>query len=364
MLVIHASVADDQSLKGHWWLPQNPDDTVAGTLHWGSGVSLKLEVLGALARIEPGDEVPVVCGSTVDGPVTLTSCTLGSHTISRVEEQSFYPTFAIVGEWVASPCDLRFGVLELSYTHLERWVQTSGLEMKTRPTRVECHCPDPLVLSLDPDVRLVFAYHWGGPRRNVRFEERPLLHARAKDCLTLEAWLAQFVRPVQDLLALCTGHVSVPVGLVAKQVFGHPSRVTLRIIFNPHVAPETEFKHSRLLLTAERMSERGGSIQKWLDAYRDIRIPVSQLVSPLYHPDTPLEQKFLTLAQAAEAYHRRRYTNRVLPKAQHRQRVTAIVEKAPEEYRGWLEDLLKYSNEPRLVDRLADLVGQTGVAPL
>jgi ApeA N-terminal domain 1 len=72
-----------------------------------------------------------------------------------------------------------------------------------------------------------------------------------------------------------------------------------------------------------------------------------------------LEQRFLNMVQAAESYHRRRRSNEVLPKSEHRERVQRIVSTAPEGDRSWLKEQLTYSNEPRLRDWLADLVALT-----
>jgi hypothetical protein len=44
----HASVSETR-WKGNWWLPEDPDDTKPGTLHYGDDGRLRLELIGGFS---------------------------------------------------------------------------------------------------------------------------------------------------------------------------------------------------------------------------------------------------------------------------------------------------------------------------
>ncbi len=79
-----------------------------------------------------------------------------------------------------------------------------------------------------------------------------------------------------------------------------------------------------------------------------------------------VDSRFLNLVQALESYHRRRMKNEVLPRIDHRKRVRTILRNVEPDHRPWLKEHLQYSNEPRLRNRLLDLLGRARdvMAPL
>jgi hypothetical protein len=68
-----------------------------------------------------------------------------------------------------------------------------------------------------------------------------------------------------------------------------------------------------------------------------------------------IEQQLLSLVGAIEAYHRRTMDNFELPKEQHNKRLEEILRSVPEEYKGWLNEKLAYSNEKSLQKRLKEV---------
>ncbi len=59
--------------------------------------------------------------------------------------------------------------------------------------------------------------------------------------------------------------------------------------------------------------------------------------------------------QAIEAYHRMRYRNYETEPAEHARRINVILSSIPEQYREWMRDGLRYSNEPSHGQRLKEL---------
>ena len=67
-----------------------------------------------------------------------------------------------------------------------------------------------------------------------------------------------------------------------------------------------------------------------------------------------MEHRFLSIVQALEGYHRRRFPGQDLTTEQHRARLDAIIGAAPAEHRKWLSEKLAYSNEVSQRKRLRE----------
>jgi hypothetical protein len=116
---------------------------------------------------------------------------------------------------------------------------------------------------------------------------------------------------------------------------------------------------TNVLFTLKDINSFDATIGKWLSVSEELLTMSNLFFGSQYNPAKYTETRFLTSAQAAEIYHRLRYKNNVLPKAEHQRQVKTILEIAPQEYRGWLKTALAFSNEPRLLQRLKDLLDLT-----
>jgi hypothetical protein len=65
-----------------------------------------------------------------------------------------------------------------------------------------------------------------------------------------------------------------------------------------------------------------------------------------------LSHRFLSLAHAVEAYHRRAIGGSELPEDQHEKRLEGILGGCPHEHADWLREKLRYTNELSLRARL------------
>ena len=92
---------------------------------------------------------------------------------------------------------------------------------------------------------------------------------------------------------------------------------------------------------------------------QDVLRPVFRLYfGTLYHPDLFLDQRFIGYVQADGAFSDPRQHREAteLPNNEARRRITAIVNAVPAQYREWLKNKLRWSNELVLRRRLTDVV--------
>ncbi len=102
------------------------------------------------------------------------------------------------------------------------------------------------------------------------------------------------------------------------------------------------------------------SVGRWLDVSTRFGPVIGALLSHRYAPSMYGENRLQNAVFAAETFDRLCFSNRIRSRAEFRKRVAAVVAPAPAPLRSWLEEQLRYSNEPRLRDRLTRLATYAG----
>lgn len=114
----------------------------------------------------------------------------------------------------------------------------------------------------------------------------------------------------------------------------------------------------RMLFRLEDCSDEAERrpVTRWL-ASRELLGPVYDLyLLGLYAPRTHIEFVYLSLTEGLEALHSRKFPHHELPKQAHADRMAAILESAPEQWRKWLSERLAHSNKASFRGGLKQLV--------
>ncbi|MGE5579235.1 MAG: HEPN domain-containing protein [Bacillota bacterium] len=95
--------------------------------------------------------------------------------------------------------------------------------------------------------------------------------------------------------------------------------------------------------------------ENWLINYEQYQPVYDLYFGTLYQSGMYITQEFLSLVQALEIYHRRFVSNEVVPNEEHVARLEKVLCAVPRNLRKWVMGCLKYSNEPRLAQRLSQV---------
>jgi hypothetical protein len=381
--------------RGLWWLPEEPDQPVAGVLTF-SQEDVGLELFGQLPRTGPEPDpgtreirVPAgplsrerILGLSTDGKsFTLESChATGWNLVSSgLVTERFAPSIILRGAHYAPGEAILFDELSVRYTQLDAWVATtgitwSGLADEERPTGFDIafRPPDPVKVQLS-DAALEVDFSWtfntGEPLRpEVTLRQRAAFVVRVDKPIPLERSL-ELSRELRNFVALGVGRPVTPVaisGFVLPPSDAEPDPFTdlpprkLRIdlFYRLGQVPEVKDVHPwQMLFTLADARERFAQLlENWLGKQNLLRPVVDLYFGAIYNREAFLEQQFLSLMQAIETFHRRTSLETDLPPDDHERRVTEILATTPEEHRDWLAGRLTYSNELTLRKRLRDIL--------
>lgn len=350
---------EEFDLKGKWWIPTDPGNTIAGKMNFVPSKGVVLNLGGRLKETETCDmPFKIVLGETEDGrAVTL----IGSNGVwlersyqTKDDGEPDEPTCTalsanvlLIGKHYQSPEEIRFKGFSIDFSYLSEWARCIGPECSSRsrdePFVLECEIGllGKLFIESDKNSSCKLTMDLNGE-------------------IGLDRGI-EMVRQLRNLMALLMHRPTHEI-----RVWGIGGRGTDDIgpiapveIFYPSFARDRDAKpldlEDMLLPLGSIGGELGNIIAKWFAINEDsaqildLYFAASQSAE-LYH-----ETRFLLYMQAMEAYHRLRFRNFEVDPEEHVKRLAIILSSIPEQYREWMQDGLEYSNEPSTGQRLKEI---------
>ncbi len=366
---------------GLWWTPSS-DQKLGGTLTFSSSEGICLSVFGSFegrGESARAGSYPVILGVTSDGNLmTLCNCLQSrSHeTSSGFKSEDYVAEVAYIGAHFSEPSQIRFHSADLQYSELSEWVGLSGFKTEhafeeegLRQHGVKYTAPKEVTITTKKGTLSIrFTFQSSGDRlREVKLGQTVWISIDAQEELSVDDWHAQFITPLQNFLTLATDK---PNSIVDAFVYSKLKTLTMtddEVIERPiHVIYRTAYRGAEhgqrlfpgdMLFTFNDIANRFPAIiDRWLEISTELDSICNLFFSVQHAPNMYMEQKFLSIVQAVESYHRRRIRNHELSEEEHRARLTSITSATPAKHREWLNRRLLYSNEPSLRERLKELI--------
>jgi hypothetical protein len=370
--------------RGQWWLPEHPQHKVAGVLTFSQS-DVALELIGSLPREQSAADpesgevvIPIgpqsrerILGLSTDGKsFTLEQCHSTAYNLAfpGIVTERFVPALILEGALYAPGESVVFDEVSVRYTHLDAWVATTvftskrvtesdkvtGIDVSYRmPPSVEVALPD-------ATVKVAFAWRTSHKETEVSVTQHAAFRLEFQEPTSLEAAFV-FVNQLGTFVALGVGRPVAPLALsgfilpsadVELDSESAPRKHEINVFYRlMHVPPDRQ--PAQMLFTLADARDRFGELlQNWFAKQERLRPVFDLYFGAIYNPHAYLEQRFLSLMQAIETYHRRTSAETDLPPEEHAHRLDEILEATPEQYREWLKTKLKYSNELVLRKRL------------
>lgn len=365
-----------------WWQPQNPTDRLVGHVEEDDGGRIHLALVGAFSGIPGMPTLPLLHGSTSDGKL-LTLVGLIATEL-KVPLLKGFPRSRFVAQELYVGANLTpgeaFDELVIEPTYLPEWAGVSGLSTKIGRHK-GARTPSADVLYRWPKTRraktetgtriLLETAHETRQRRSARaITEQFVLRVRPDKEAPPNELVGSYGRALLDLVSLATQRPNT-----YSSVTLHSSRYSRRLRPRKIHYEDVEFRANwwssdavqeptesavgvqELLFTlADEVPPFEHIVPRWLELHKDLRDAVVPYFALIYAPPKFMDSRIIVLTQALEAYHRLRYPQTVIPKAEFRAVRKHLRARIPYRYRTFLGDRLGYLNEPTQRGRLAQLV--------
>lgn len=382
--------------KGVWWLPDNPEKQISGTLRFVPGEGAVLDLVGSfngsfveikstncIKKVWTGKpfEPEIILGTSSNGnSITLHRCveTKRLDSSSGFSTSSFYANIVFIGWHFTKPEELKFKSFFVNYPYFEEW---SGIgvfsyrresEEKSKQYEVKYEVPEPVKAKID-NFKISFDHNLnvsGDWIREVNLKHTTFIKIEPEDELHFEEYQS-ILYHLQNFLSLATARTIYPLSIKAtteqykrvstfsKGTVHHPP---IEIFYNVigKVDLSKKLNHYDMLFTFEDISGQFETyLQNWFDKAELLKPVYDLFFGTLYKPSMYLEVQFLSLIQAVESYHRRRFGGEYLSGGDYKEVCDTLVNAIPDSVEGGFKDILKsriqYGNDFSLRTRLKGL---------
>jgi len=368
---------------GMWWVPGHDDDVFSGELRYHPTSGLSLTIVRQVIpprELRPDNALSsyeVLCGRVVDCPrgdvVSLTGCTAIRAVrglFSGLGTEEFSVDRAYFGVDFATSDDFRFDRADVYIDQLTNWIAYSTLSRGIDydgevPTDNTLHFDQNLKIESDADdCRITVEFLKQLPlgfARTVTISETPFFSIMYTEPQPIDYILRTAVFPLQNLSTLASNHISelTAVELSRPGATGKKERVRLLFRQVPERSEPVKYLYAEQMLFTTRDMPFARMVVHWLRFARALPDICDLYFSVVYARGLLRDAAFFMLMQVAEAYHRDRYPGTEIPQDEYdKTKKKSIVASAPEQYRSWLGEKLRYSNELTLRKRLRTLLAE------
>jgi hypothetical protein len=386
--------------KGVWWLPDNPEKPISGTLMFVPGEGAVLNLMGSFngsfeeikstnsegsitKRVWTGKlfEPEIMLGTSSCGKkITLHKCfeTNERYSSSGFPTSSFYANIVFIGWHFTKPEELKFKSFFVNYPYFEEWSKIRVFshclesEEKSKQYEVKYEVPEPVEAKID-NFKISFDHNLnisGDRLREVNLKHTTFVKIEPEDELHFEEYQS-ILYHLQNFLSLATTRAIYPLSIKATtEQYKHVSTFSKGKVHHPpieifynvigEVDLSEKLNHYDMLFTFEDISGQFETyLQNWFDKAELLKPVYDLFFGTLYKPSMYLEVQFLSLIQAVESYHRRRFGGKYLSDEDYKEVCDTLVNAIPDSVEGGFKDSLesriRYGNEFSLRTRLRRL---------
>jgi len=368
--------------KGYFWLPEEPDNSKAGTLKYVPLEGLSLELMGSFQSINDcilGQMLrpSIILGQSTDGKKITLYDTFGTgHQVvfSGQAVSSFVANYAFVGKHFSQAEQISFCSVWSNFSYLEEWLSLNPFEVAESQEGSECSAkykyPDKCEVDVPSlDCSIVIGSRFQARQdvlRSVNLEHKAFIGITPKKHKSLK-WFQRVLSDLQNFLTLTIGRPVQPkilTGFGEKReipaVRTVPGEIEIYYIL-PRVEMVDRIHPCRMIIRFPELKGRFGEyLNYWFEKAELLRPVYDLYFGTFYNQSMYISSRFLSLAQALEVFHRRaiggRYMSDEAFGIAYNTLVRAIPNSSSEDFRKSLKNRLRFANEFSLRRKLRDLV--------
>lgn len=371
----------EQYIKaGYFWLPDEHDKKIPGTLTISDGGEIELEVVGlfdeSIDALNGEDDLSRIIGHVEkEGLVTLENCFYKKKNIAfgSIAKSLIHVNKAFCAVAYDKDENVTFNTMSFSVEGLDEWIGISGITVSYgsdyRTATIAYDPQDEMVFSLTNGFKLHICFGYTLPgfpsTTEAKITQRAYFKLSSEEARKFEEFVGVLHEITYFMCFAVDATVTIrDVSATSNEIIRELSDdkkmpVSIKVYY-----PSLPFSENAPKIDTHRMLFRFGNIRQnaesifnsWLAAYQIIRPALGLYFSAASGAHKYLDGKFLALAQALETYHRRTSSETLMESEEFRSLVAKSLWSCPKEHRKWLKSRIYHGNEINLGQRIKRII--------
>jgi tetratricopeptide (TPR) repeat protein len=374
---------EEFEITGYWWLPENPDYKIAGTVFYSKG-KIHLELVGSFETIltinDPTD-LDILLGFSNKGQLlTLHKCYLQNFNFpsNGFSTSTYRILYLFIGTHFQNSLNIKFTSISSSVFYLDEWLGKSGFQpinfdeiINSKIITVKHTVPQNITLTLDDNSKIIFDFtvNYDVIPKNFQkmsIEQNAVVIMKFETEKDISA-CHSFFYFLRSFLSLAVLEPVFPLYLKGKINKNEKNNGVQKnqdevLIYYGY----SDIPDNPKTITQDRMLFSFNDVSDNLEFYLKNWFKKVEILEPVYNLYFGLiysarintNQEFLWLIHGLESYHRLMIGGTEIGISESKKRINEILNLSPESYKNWLSEKLQFSNELTLKSRLTALVEQ------
>ncbi|WP_366183524.1 HEPN domain-containing protein [Flavobacterium ovatum] len=376
-------------IQGLWFLPENKEKRVPGTLRFDPVEGATLELIGSfddfgILHRKHQSEAFIILGLSINSEyITLYNCfnvarrgqTYRKGNESGPAFEKYIVNFILKGHHFETEESLQFNEIKSSMQNFDEWLNITGFKhsenidnLSEKSIRVDYKLPENIAFELHDKFTGKFVFSSTSPTYSSLKLESITQHVE------IEIGSSENI-PLEDIRKLLARFQNFLIMGIYRSVF--PTSITLynSNIKNDYGQSGKYRKPIEFFQTTSKRKTRNElhpwemlfnykkienlfpiAIKNWFEKYEKLKPAFSLLFEQFYNESKFSENTFLNLAQALETLHARLYNHTKIPKKDYTEMKTEILNSTPAKYHPWLNEQFNFGNHLNLHQRLNELI--------
>lgn len=377
--------------KGHWWLPEYPEDKVIGTLKFSPETGIELDLMGDFEDRTPWEidengnkhktyyantkTYNFIIGEnfvgkkfTIYKPYQLSSSGSLFDTTLRA---TIYTGFYLFSEYhFTKEEELYFDTFRLKYHYLPEWFGISGYKLSTKylpmfefdEYNLKYKNPEEVIYKINNlnikseiksfDLSIYHYLYYKIEGINPFLEQNTMIEIKIQSELFFQDFRNEIEFPLETFFMFLIRKNQLLLEIwVKNKNFENSIQVFYK---NPNPYDYKDTYSDYFIKYSDIKDNFDKYLSNWFIKISKLKPVFDLYFGSVYNNKMYLQNKFLSLSQALEVYHRRLLRKPELSKEELLKRSEIILNLIPLEYKEWLEPRLKH-NESSLKNKLEEL---------
>jgi len=373
-------IKEEYKKSGYFWLPDNIENKIPGTLVISDGGDIELEIIGlfdnSIHALNGNDDLTRIIGNIEkDGLVTLENSFYKKKNISfgGVSKSLVHVHQVLSGVAYDKDELVEFNTFSFGVEGLDEWVGITGIEVSYeddfKSANIKYTPQKEITYQLNNDFKLHVTFGYTLPGMPATTKAKITQKTYLKLSSDSEKELSEFIGCAYKITNLLSFAVDETVTIdsvtaTSKSILretekGKSHAVTIKIYYPSlpfsETKPSVSF-HTMLFTFGHIRSDAERIINNWISAYETIEPSLNLYFSVKTGTHKYLEGKFLALAQALETYHRRTSNEKLMDETTFRSLVAKAICNCPKISRSWIRGRLLHGNEINLGKRIKMII--------